>query len=185
MGQHYSHFPPEQRVDESGNLVKHVDVRVSYVSKEPTTVGHFINLEMRLQDLDSTQTLHNLARRLRSDAMHDEVFLMVDIGPDFAPSGWLYRVIDQSHFKGIFAGIFLTGLEIRGKYSAFNTPESKIKWWNATQQFLTELNLGFRAIGEITCHTMREGVFNRQTQIELQNELVNINRVVFQPPSFA
>ena len=49
----------------------------------------------------------------------------------------------------------------------------------------TEMNLGFRAIGEITCHTMRPGVFNRRTQIELQNDLLNINRVVFQPPSFA
>jgi len=183
MGQSYSNVnrAPQQYVDESGNVVKRVDVRISYVSKERGTVGHFMNIDLRLEDLANIQTLVELAQRLKSEAMHEEVFLMVDIGNDFTPSDWLRRANDQSAYKGIFAGLFLTGLEIRGAYSQFDTPEHKLDWWNNTQQFLTELNLGFRAIAEIKCPTMvGERVLDHQSHADMSGDLVNLNRVVFQ-----
>jgi hypothetical protein len=196
MGQSASHATnPDRKSEGFPSITEDIPIEIQFTSKAPTMVGQHVTTKINTSDLRVEQTVAALARRLLADALHNEVYIVIRLGPSFYPTAFLSSIYPSqvppgrpkfAVFAGAFSGLYLTGLRLEGKFAYNVTFEKEVDWWNKFQMALTTAGLGFRSFGEITFHELKSGVFTANTpqrDMSKTNPAFGVDGFVFERPA--
>jgi len=129
--------------------------------------------------------LKDLAHKLKTEAVHHDINVTVELGTAFRPTGITKSPAMKHILSNVFAGIYILNLDINGDFAADVDYWARIEWWKDVQHFVTNMGFRFRKSSEITCPAiMPDKTFSIKNQWPREDSMthlaLNVDGFVFE-----
>lgn len=159
-----------------------VDVTIDYIHADEEGIEKMHSMYVTTDVFARVAEVGEISRQLKADAMYQEIFVTVDLGAGYKPSGVLQSTIVKERLRDVFKGVFIVMLDIKGDFYYSRDYWSHINWWKDLQAFVTNMGFVFRSNGKITCpviKTIYPGEAYSQHHRMLKYN-ISINQLVFE-----
>jgi hypothetical protein len=153
-----------------------VDVVIEYTD---ATSSKPEKIEFNTDILSRYAECKELANRLKTEAIDNNISVTIDLGSSFTPT----HVLRSEAMKKIlfceFRGVFVTKLIIKGDFHDDISDWDKKWWWAEFQLFATSLGFELRNFCTITCLAADVNVIEADVSDATRREYMGINRFTF------
>jgi len=150
---------------QSEQIVEQTTVLIRYVHVDRPAGLELGEIGVTYDALANIDELARIALKLRTEAVNNEISVMIELKTNFRPTGVMRSPAVKRAVSNVFSGIFIKSLDIRGDFAQDVNLWSKIGWWDDLQGFVTSMGFKFRENAEITCYSvMPNHTFTKRNQ---------------------